>query len=1509
MQQGMLFHTIYEPQSGVYLQQLRCTLEGELDKSALRRAWQRVIDRHAILRTAFTWQHHKKPLQVVRQQVTLPWDEKDLRGCDDVEQQLQTYLQADREKGFSLTKPPLMRVALMQTGANVYEFVWSYHHILLDGWSIGLVLQEVFACYEAFKRNQDVYLPQPRPYQDYIAWLKQQDMSQAETFWRRMLHGFSAPTPLPASSGTGSADCDEYQFEVSRQTTSELLRLSRQHQLTMNTIVQGAWALLLSGYSGERDVVFGAVVSGRPASLTGIENMIGLFINTLTVRAQLHDGTSLPAWLRQMQNQQAELTQFEYSPLAQVQGWSEVPRRLPLFESVYGFENYPVEMFAAPPEGTLQLRNVRSIEKTNYPLNLMVWQKDTLLLKLFYNTSRFDLPTIKQLTGHLRTVLEKMATNPEQRLSELNLLDSDEQRLLLVEWNQTCEEFPAEQCVHRSFEAQVERTPDAVALICEAEQMTFRHLNERANQLAHRLRRSGVGPESQVGICVNRGLDLVVGLLGILKAGGAYVPLDPAHPRERLRFMLDDAGAQVLVTQTSLRELFEGYAGESVCIDGDRAAIAAESTSNCASSVSATNLAYVIYTSGSTGRPKGVMATHRATMNRFHWMWKRFPFAAHEVCCQKTNLSFVDSVWEILGPLLQGVKSVVITDEAVRDPMLLIDVLARHEVSRIVLVPSLLRMILKTDLRQRLNKLYLWVTSGEALPADLCELFREQLPEAQLINLYGSSEVSADVTYHVIENEETHVPIGVPISNSQIYILDSRLQPAPIGVSGDLYVGGEGLARGYVRAPELTAERFIPDPFGHEKAGRLYRTGDLARFRADGKIEYLGRRDQQVKIRGFRIELGEIETMLSAHPDVRECVVTARNDVPGETRLVAYLVPATERVPTPAELREFLGEKLPEYMIPAVFSWLERMPLMPNGKIDRRALPPPEQYAVQDEYVAPRTELEKDLAGIFCEAIGLERVGVDQNFFDLGGHSLLAMQVVSRIREKFGVELAVRRLFELPAVASLAMELAQMPELATPPIQHVAREGSLPCSFAQQRLWFIDQFETERHLYNLPAAVRLHGDLHVAALAASLNNVVARHETLRTSFVEVAGQPRQSIAPSYRLEFPLIDLSALRDSSKEMTRLARLEAQMPFDLRRGPLMRSALLKLSETEHVLLLTMHHIVSDGWSMGVLVKEVAELYEARVAGKPSPLPELPIQYADFAVWQREWLRDRVLEEQLNYWRRQLAGAPSVLELPVDYATEPSSRGAHQPLRFSRELVQELKELGRREGATLFMTLLAGFMSLAHFYTGKEDLVIGTDVANRNRSETEGLIGFFVNQLVLRANLSGNPAFRDLLRRVSEVCHEAYAHQDLPFDRLVETLNPKRDGSAVLFNVKLILQNAPRPPLALPGLTLTPLETETGTAKYDLLLDLGETEQGLQGAAHYKTDLFNAGTIDRMLNLYETVLQTVAQRPAIHLDELDEVLSDAEQQQRLAKEDEFQQARRLKLRSTRRRAITVTV
>jgi len=1498
MQQGMLFHTIYAPQSGVYFQQLRCTLEGELDKPALRRAWQRVVDRHAILRTAFTWQHHKKPLQVVRQQVTLPWDEKDLRGFDGVEQerQVQFLLQSDRAKGFSLAQPPLMRAALMQTGEHLHEFVWSYHHILLDGWSIGLVLKEVFACYEAFRRNEELYLPQPRPYQDYIAWLKQQDLSQAETFWRRLLHGFSAPTPLPSSAASETGECEEFQFEVPETITGALQQLAREQQLTMNTLVQGAWALLLSSYSDETDVAFGTVVSGRPASLTGIENMIGLFINTLTVRTQVDHGSTLLAWLKRMQAQQSELRQFEYSPLAEVQGWSDVPRRLPLFESVYGFENYPVEIFAAPQGGTLQLRNVRALEKTNYPLNLMVWQNSTLLLKLFYDTGRFDLTTIERISGHLRTLLEKLATQPEQRLSELNLLDSEQQRQLLIDWNQTRAEFPDEHCIHHHFEAQVERTPDAIALICEGEQLSFRQLNARANQLGRYLQRLGVGPETVVGVCLERSIELVVALLGVLKAGGAYLPLDPSYPPERLAWMQSDAGVQIVLTEAQL--------------DQARAEIEAQINTDFKTTISGENLAYVIYTSGSTGRPKGVMATHRATMNRFHWMWQRFPFAAGEVCCQKTNLSFVDSVWEILGPLLQGVKLVVIADEAVRDPSLLIETLSRHEVSRIVLVPSLLRMILKTekDLRERLRKLRFWVTSGEALPVDLSEMFREQLHDAQLINLYGSSEVSADVTYHVIEGAESSVPIGVPISNAQIYILDSRLQPVPVGVSGELYVGGAGLARGYVRAPELTAERFIPDPFG--QGGRLYRTGDVAHFRADGKIEYVGRRDHQVKVRGFRIELGEIETTLSAHEDVRECVVAARSDTPGETRLVAYLVPAAERIPTPVELRQFLGEKLPEYMIPAVFSWLEQMPLMPNGKIDRRALPSPEQQAFSDEYIPPSTPLETDLAAIFCEAIGLERAGVDKNFFDLGGHSLLAMQVVSRIREKFGVELAVRRLFESPTVASLAAELAQMPDLATPPIPRVAREGSLPCSFAQQRLWFIDQYETDKHLYNLPTAVRLQGKLDVAALDASLNEVVARHETLRTSFVEVAGQPVQLIAPPLQLEFPLMDLSDLRDSSSEVTRLARREAQQSFDLRRGPLVRAALLRLSATEHVLLLTMHHIVSDGWSMGVLVREVAALYEAFVGGKPSPLPALPIQYADFAVWQREWLQDDVLERQLSYWRRQLTGAPSVLELPSDERPlETSFRGAHQPWQISRELVKQIKEVGQREGATLFMTLLAGFMSLVHFYTGEEDLVVGTDVANRNRSETEGLIGFFVNQLVLRVDVSGNPTFRELLRRTSKVCHDAYAYQDLPFDRLVEALNPKRDGGAVLFNVKLILQNAPRPPLALPDLTLTPVETETGTAKYDLLLDLGETEQGLQGAAHYKTDLFNPTTINRMLELYATVLQTVTQQPDIQLSELSEMLSRAEQQQRLAQENEFHQARRLKLRSTRRRAVAVPV
>jgi amino acid adenylation domain-containing protein len=1527
MQKGMLFHTIYAPESGVYFQQLKCTLAGGLEVAALNRAWQQMLERHTVLRTGFIWEGQPRPLQVVRRRARLPWKEQDWRGLRATEQdrRLEAYLKEDRAQGFKLSHPPLMRCMLARRSEDVYDFVWSYHHILLDGWSIGLLLKEVFACYEAFRRGQTPDLPQPGPYQDYIAWLKKQDLASAETFWRRSLEGFSeAASPGAQRTQTSATDAvsshDELQVQLSADVSNALQAVARQHQLTMNTIVQGAWGLLLSHYSNSTDVIFGAIVSGRPESLRGIESMVGLFVNTLPVRIRVRDEETLLEWLKTLQREQVESRRFAYSPLLDVQGWSDVPRGMPLFECIFGFENYPVERLAGEQESSLQIGDVRFIEETNYLLNLMVWESPCVLLKIFYDASRFDAAVITRMMSNLQALLERFATHLGERVSNLPLLSEGERTRLLSDLNRTEREYPPDVSIQSLFEAQARITPDATALMSGSEQLSFSELNERANRLAHHLRSLGVGPEALVGICIERSINMVVGLLGILKAGGAYLPLDPAYPQARLSLMLEDSAVKVLLVQHHLLERLGEHGARVVCIDTEWDAISRRSADNCRSDVNAENLAYIIYTSGSTGTPKGVMSVHRASLNRFRWMWEAFPFDAGEVCCQKTSLSFVDSVWEIFGPLLQGVPLSIIAEDDARDAHRLVESLAATNVSRIVLVPSLLRAVLESGqpLQSKLKSLKYCVSSGEALPTELSERFLDQLPQSKLINLYGSSEVSADVSWHEASRDEREraIPMGVPISNTQFYILNERLQPVPLGVAGHLHVGGAGLARGYLKQSAQTAERFIPDPFSRNAGARLYRTGDLVRYMDDGQIEFLGRIDQQVKIRGFRIELGEIEAALNTHPSVSECVVLARADAQGDNRLLAYLVADDRHAINATELRLFLQQTLPEYMLPSAFVMLDQMPLTPNGKVDRRALPAPDEVAQPDaqQYVGPRTLIEEMVAGIWAEVLGLKRVSVEANFFELGGHSLLAMQVVSRVREACGVEVAVRKLFERGTVAGLAVEVEQ--ELrgganeAVEAIERVRRDEEMPLSFAQQRLWLAGQMEGFSPLYNVPARIRLSGELNTEALEQSLNEIVKRHEVLRTNFVTVDGRPVQVIKGAMPSAMSKVDLSHLAQGEREveMLRTARLEASRAFDLTKDSLLRVTLLRLSEEEHVVLLTMHHIVSDGWSLGVLVREVAALYEAFSGERPSPLAELKIQYADFAVWQRESLEGERGARLLSYWKRQLAGAPEALLLPTDRPrpAAQSFRGAVSSFLLSTELNESLKAVGAQEGATLFMTLLAAFKALLSLSTGQDSIVVGTDIAGRNRGELEKLIGFFVNQLVLLTNLDGNPSFRELLRRVRDVCLGAYTHQDLPFDKLVEELNPKRDMSrAVLFQVKMILQNAPMPPLELPRLSLTPLEIEPETAKYDLLLDMGETELGLKGAMHYSTDLFDAQTIERLLRHYESILRYVAERPDARLSDVAKQLAATDQQQRAIKEKEYEETRRSKLKNVKRKVI----
>jgi amino acid adenylation domain-containing protein len=1496
MQQGMLFHTLYAPESGVYVEQLSCTLNGYLDIPAFEQAWQHVVQRHAVLRTLFVWENRKKPLQVVRKVVDLAWVHEDWRSHSSREQQekLETFLQSDRAQGFELDRAPLLRYTLIHLDHNTYQLVWSYHHLLLDGWSLSKVIQEVFAFYEAFSKGEDLYLPTPQPYESYINWLQQQDSAEAERFWRQKLQGLTAPTPLTvdrlSSDREQLPNTATEHILFATEATAALQAFVKQHQLTLNNLVQGAWALLLSHYSGEFDVVFGATVSGRPSMLMDVESMVGLFINTLPMRVQVTDDTQLLPWLKALQAQQVESEQYAHTPLVEIQAWSDIPGGVQLFESIVVFENYPIDTSLQEQGGSLDVLNIKGTEQTNYPLTLVVILGEQLSIALHYDTGRFDRDAIARMTGHLQTLLMGILASPEQYICELPLLTTPERQQLLVEWNDTQADYLNDWCIHQLFEHQVERNPDAVAVVFKDQYLTYWELNTRANQLAYYLQAMGVGPDVLVGICAERSFDLIVGLLGILKAGGAYVPLDPNYPSERLGYILADSQTSVLLTQKHLVERLPKHRATIICLDMPWYQIAQRNPENPISGVKPCHLSYVIYTSGSTGQPKGVQVEHQGLLNLVFWHQRTFAITPSDRATLLAGIAFDASAWELWPYLGTGASIYLVESELLGSLTNLQNWFITNNISIAFLPTPLAEEFLSLEWDDTIP-LRTILTGGDKL-----HKYPPTSVPFELVNNYGPTENTVVTTSErVIRNGSDPVApaIGRPISNKQVYILNPNLQPVPIGVPGELHISGVGLARGYLNRPELTQEKFIPNPFSPDPQARLYKTGDLVRYLPDGNIEYLGRIDNQVKIRGFRIELGEIETILSQHPDVLKTVAIAREDSPGDNRIVVYLVCDLEQPPAIADLRQFLKQRLPEYMVPAVFVFLESLPLTPNGKIDRRALPAPDfTQQLEAQFVAPRNPLEQTLAQIWADVLGLERVGIRDNFFELGGHSLLATQLISRVRTAFKLEVPLRNLFESPTIIELAEYIQRsqrgLTELAVPPLQAIApdkRNEPLPLSFAQQRLWFLQQLNLSSAAYHIPGAVRLQGQLDVVALERSFKEIVRRHEALRTNFIFQNGQPVQVVQADSAWHLTVVDLQHLPtvESESETQRLAIAQTVQPFDLTEDRLVRITLLVLSETEHILLFCMHHIVSDGWSMGTFVQELAALYPAFHHDRLSPLPQLSIQYADFAVWQRQWLQGEVLKSQIDYWQKQLADAPALLDLPSDRPrpSVQSWRGATQSFILPLELTEAIAALSRRESVTLFMALLAAFDVLLYRYTGQMDILVGSPIANRNHSEIEGLIGFFVNTIVLRADLSNNPSFRELLGRVRENCLGAYAHQDLPFELLVEGLHLERDLSYTpLFQVMFVLQNAPMSDVELPGLTLSVLAGENQTAKFDLTLTIEETEEGLMGLWEYNTDLFDSTTIARMAGHYQRLLESIVAKPEQRIHELP-MLTAAEQNQ----------------------------
>ncbi|MET0402407.1 MAG: amino acid adenylation domain-containing protein, partial [Cystobacter sp.] len=1136
LQQGLLFHVLRDADSGVYLNQMSWTVRGVLDVTAVSRAWQETVTRHAQLRTAFFWEGLEAPLQVVMKDARLPIHLEDWREVPAGEHadRLAAWVEADRRQGLALERAPLMRLALLRTGEDTWLFVWSYSHLLLDGWSVPRVMNEVFIRYGALTRDVPLSLPEPRAYRDFIDWARKQDLEAARTFWRRSFAGFTTPTRWGVERGgpvEGAPMRRELGVRLAPEVASALRAFSRQQQVTLGTCIQGAWALLLRHHSGEDDVVFGCTVSGRPASLVGVEEMVGLFINTLPVRVRVPRRETVGQWLRTLQEWLVEMRQYDYTPLVEVQRASEVPLGTPLFETLAVVENYPMDS-AVGQESELEILDVKGYELDTYPLTLIAETNDEVALHLFHDARRVDGADAERMLGQLHTLLTRMAEDANRPVGALSPLDDAERARVLREWNATAVAREGEVGLVESFEAQVARTPEALAVVMGAGRLTFRALDVRANQVAHRLRRMGVGPDVRVGLCLERSVELVVGLWGILKAGGAYVPLDPAYPPERLRYMLEDSGVGVVVTAGGVAE---GLAGAELQLLGlGSEGPWSEPETAVRSGAGPEHLAYAIYTSGSTGRPRAVMVRRSAVVNLVEALHRAVyaPLGGARRVSVNGSVSFDTSVKQLFM-VLRG-HTLDMTPEDVRfDGEELRAYLERQRVDVFDCTPSQLLILAETGWLEETTRDVTLLIGGEAISEPLWRRLGAAR-RLRAFNVYGPTECTVDATVCRISEDIPRPVLGGPIDNVRLYVLDGQGQPVGVGVVGELFIGGAGLARGYLGRPDVTAERFVPDPFGDEPGARLYRTGDRARWTAEGRMEFLGRADFQVKLRGHRIELGEVEAALRELPGVRDAVALVREYGPGDQRLVTYVVADAEV--EGGALRDALEHRLPEAWLPSVVMVLPAFPLTPSGKVDRQALPSPGVAPRRVEFVPPRTDTEKRLAELWAKTLGVERVSATDSFFELGGHSLLATQLVSRVRSSFEVDLPLRSVFDAPTLEALARRVESSASRtvgrAPPPL--VARNAvEVPLSFAQQRLWFLDQLQPGSVAYNIPYAVRLTGTLDVSALERGMSEILRRHEVLRTTFATVEGQPVARVEAELRLPLGWVDLSTLPEGARE----------------------------------------------------------------------------------------------------------------------------------------------------------------------------------------------------------------------------------------------------------------------------------------------------------------------------------------------------------------------------------------
>jgi natural product biosynthesis luciferase-like monooxygenase protein/amino acid adenylation domain-containing protein len=1508
-QERLWFLDRLQPGGGAYNLFQAVRLEGEIDAGALRRGLAGLERRHEALRTVFSGAGGE-PRQVVRAGPAAALGVVDLRRVD-AGAECRRLSRAEAVRPFDLERGPLVRWLLLRRGDEDHVLLANLHHAVADGWSMGVLLREVAELYRAGVERRAPRLAElPVQYADYAAWQREEmsgEVLAAEiAFWRERLAGAPQSLELPADRPRPAAQSVRgaaVQVRLGRGLVADLERLARRCRGTLFMTLLSGFDTLLARHSGQQDLLVGVPVANR--TRREVEGLIGLFVNTLVLRADLAGSPGAAELVGRTRDRALAAYAHQDLPFERLVEEIAPARNLAqsvLFQAMLALQNTPLP---AIDLGGVRLSLIEEPSETSkFDLTLTLTPAGGELRgALEYRTDLFDAVTVRRLGCHLEALLAAACRDPDRVVWELPMLAGGERAQLVREWNDTAAEVPADLCLEELLAERAARWPDRVALALGDERLTYRELEAGAERLADRLERLGVGPDRIAGICLERSLEMVVGMLAVLKAGGAYLPLDPSYPEERLLWMLGDSGASVLLTSSAQRQRLGGFAGAVVCLDGPSGGLPHHARAGARPDrrhgrrrrrALPANLAYVMYTSGSTGRPKAAMIPHAALVNHMLWMQRRYPLGAGDRVLQKTPVSFDASVWEFYAPLLVGGCLVLARPGAHRDPAYLAAVVADGGVSVLQVVPTLLDLLLAEPRWRDCRSLRRVFCGGEALTVALQRRFFARL-DVELVNVYGPTEATIHASSWTSRaaGQPLSATIGVPIDNGAVYLLDRHGAPVPVGVPGELFVGGANVGRGYHGRPDLTAERFVPDPFAETPGARLYATGDLARTLPTGRLDFLGRRDHQVKLRGVRIDLGEIESQLLDCAGVQRAVV-ALLAAPERQDLVAYVVPAAAGEISIAALRERLRAALPDSMVPTFFVVLDRLPLLPNGKVDRRALPAPDRAGLPGGGGAaagaaePRTPMEATLLELWAEVLERRDLGIHDDFFDAGGHSLLAARLAWRLRDLLGVEVPLLTLFAAPTVAGLAARLqALRGELrpAGPPIVPGPRSGPLPLSSGQERLWFLHALQPGSAAYHLPLACRLRGDLDAACLSAALAEIERRHEILRTVYRVPAERPVQLVLAAGGGEVPRVDLAGLPEPRRAAAarRLAEAETARPFDLETGPVWRALLLRLAARDHVLVLTQHHIASDGWSTRLLLGELTRLYEAAVERRPSPLAELPIQYADFARWQRDWLGEEALERQLAYWRQQLAGAPALLALPTDRPRPAvaSARGGEVELALPAELAAALRGCGRARGATLFMALLAGFQILLARTAGQRDVLVGTPVTGRNRGEVEGLVGLFANTLVMRTTLAPEATFADVLAAVRAVALAAFDHQELPFEKLVEALQPRRDlGIAPIFQVFFSLQHLALPRFALRGLDVGPFAVEAGGARFDLTLEVMEEPAGLAARFEYGADLFDRATVLRLAGQWRTLLKRATAAPELRLTEVSS-LSEAERHQ----------------------------